>query len=82
VTHNGQVILAGLHDVMGSQAPIVVATVYDPSDGSGDGGRLGLLAWPEALELLAGLDWAGPSTNMLRSHDADEGFRHPQGRTS
>ena len=74
VTHNGQVILAGLRDLMGSQAPIVVATVYDPSDGSGDGGRLGLLAWPEALELLAGLDWAGPSTNMLRSHDADEIF--------
>jgi hypothetical protein len=69
VTHNGQVILAGLRDLMGSQAPIVVATVCDPSDGSGDAGRLGLLAWPEALKLLARLDWAGPSTNMLRSHD-------------
>jgi hypothetical protein len=33
---------------------------------------LGLLAWPEALELLAGLDWAGSSTKMLRSHDAYE----------
>jgi hypothetical protein len=33
---------------------------------------LGLLAWPEALELLAGLDWADSSTKMLRSHDADE----------
>jgi hypothetical protein len=41
VTHNGQVILAGLRDLMGSQAPIVVATVYDPSDGSGDAGRAG-----------------------------------------
>jgi hypothetical protein len=74
VTHNGQVILAGLRNLMGSQAPIVVATMYDPSDGSGDAGRPGLLAWPEALELLAGLDWAGPSTNMLRSHDVDEIF--------
>jgi len=25
---------------------------------------LGLLAWPEALELLAGLDWADSSTKM------------------
>jgi hypothetical protein len=41
VTPNGQVILAGLRDLMGSQAPIVVATVYDPSDGSGDAGRAG-----------------------------------------
>jgi hypothetical protein len=35
---------------------------------------LGLLAWPEALELLAGLDWADSSTKMLRPHDADEIF--------
>src|SRR5215218_322551 len=35
---------------------------------------LGMLAWPEALELMAGLDWAGSSTNVLRSHDADEIF--------
>jgi hypothetical protein len=34
----------------------VVATVYDPSDGSGDAGRLGLPPWPEALELLAELN--------------------------
>jgi hypothetical protein len=40
----------------GPQAPIVVATVYDPSDGSGDADRLGLPAWPQALELLAELN--------------------------
>jgi hypothetical protein len=36
----------------------VVATVYDPSDGSGDAGRLGLPAWPAALEVLAELNRA------------------------
>jgi hypothetical protein len=35
-----------------------VATVYDPSDGGKDAGRLGLPPWPEALELLADLNRA------------------------
>ena len=35
--------------------PVGVATVYDPSDGGGDAGRLGLPPWPEALQLLAEL---------------------------
>jgi lysophospholipase L1-like esterase len=56
VADNGRLVLAGLRDLMGSQAPIVVATVYDPSDGTGDAGRLGLPAWPEALHLLAELN--------------------------
>ena len=34
----------------------MVATVYDPSDGSGDAARLGLPPWPEALALLAELN--------------------------
>ena len=37
---------------MGPTAPIVVATVYDPSDGSGDAGRLSLPPWPQELELM------------------------------
>jgi hypothetical protein len=56
VVDNGRLALAGLRSLMGSEAPIVVATVYDPSDGSGDTGRLGLSPWPEALELLAELN--------------------------
>jgi hypothetical protein len=43
---------------MGPMAPIVVATVYDPSDGTGDAVRLGLPVWPEALDLLAELNQA------------------------
>jgi len=58
VADNGRRLLAGLRDLMGPEAPIVIATVYDPSDGSGDTGRLGLPPWPEALELLAGLNRA------------------------
>jgi lysophospholipase L1-like esterase len=56
VADNGRLVLAGLRELMGAAAPIVVATVYDPSDGSGDAGRLGLPAWPEALDLLAELN--------------------------
>jgi lysophospholipase L1-like esterase len=58
VVDNGRLVLASLRALMGSQAPIVVATVYDPSDGSGDAGRLGLPPWPEALALLAELNRA------------------------
>ena len=58
VVDNGRLVLASLRTLMGAQAPIVVATVYDPSDGSGDAGRLGLPPWPEALELLAELNQA------------------------
>ena len=58
VAGNGRRVLSGLRDLMGPAAPIVVATVYDPSDGSGDAGPLGLPPWPEALELLAELNRA------------------------
>jgi lysophospholipase L1-like esterase len=58
VVDNGRLVLASFRTLMGPEAPIVVATVYDPSDGSGDAGRLGLPPWPEALELLAELNRA------------------------
>jgi lysophospholipase L1-like esterase len=58
VLDNGRLVLASLRALMGPEAPIVVATVYDPSDGSGDGGRLGLPPWPAALALLAELNRA------------------------
>jgi lysophospholipase L1-like esterase len=58
VLDNGRVVLGGLRALMGSEAPILVATVYDPSDGSGDAGRLGLPPWPAALALLTELNRA------------------------
>jgi hypothetical protein len=47
VVDNGRLVLASLWSLVGSEAPIVVATVYDPSDGSGDTGRLGVSPWPK-----------------------------------
>jgi lysophospholipase L1-like esterase len=58
VVDNGRLVLAGLRDLMDPDAPIVVATVYDPSDGSGDAGRLGLPPWPDALDRLTELNQA------------------------
>jgi hypothetical protein len=47
--------------------PIIVGTVYDPSDGTGDAARLGLPPWPEAVDLLERLNAA------LRSVAAEHG---------
>ena len=35
---------------------LIIGTVYDPSDGSGDASRFGLPAWPEAVDVLAALN--------------------------
>jgi lysophospholipase L1-like esterase len=35
---------------------LVVGTVYDPSDGTGDAGRLGLPPWPEAVAVIGELN--------------------------
>ena len=69
VAGNGRRVLAALRALMGPGAPIAVATVYDPSDGTGDAGRLGLPAWPEALDLLAELN------RVLRALAAEHGAR-------
>ncbi len=37
---------------------VVVGTVYDPSDGTGDAGRLGLPPWPDAVALIGELNEA------------------------
>jgi lysophospholipase L1-like esterase len=58
VTDIGQRLLASLRALMGPMSPIVLATVYDPSDGTGDASRLGLPVWPDALQLLADLNQA------------------------
>jgi hypothetical protein len=36
VVDNGRLVLASLRTLLGPDTPILVATVYDPSDGSGD----------------------------------------------
>lgn len=37
-------------------ASVIVGTVYDPSDGTGDSVRLGLPPWPEGVDILAQLN--------------------------
>ena len=39
-----------------SSSPIIVGTVYDPSDGTGDAARVGLPAWPDVVDLLGELN--------------------------
>ena len=68
VTDNGQRLLASLRALMGPMAPIVVATVYDPSDGTGDAPRLDLPVWPAILDLLAELNQA--LRMLAREHGA------------
>jgi lysophospholipase L1-like esterase len=41
-----------LRCLMGAVSPIVIGTIYDPSDGTGSAERLGLPPWPDALALL------------------------------
>ena len=45
-----------LAPLLAPQGRVVVGTVYDPSDGTGDGPRLGLPPWPDAVQVLAELN--------------------------
>ncbi len=49
--------------------PIVLGTVYDPSDGTGDAARVGLPPWPDVVDVLAELN------ARLRAVAADHGAR-------
>ena len=54
-------VVRALDEVVTRLAPggrVVVGTVYDPSDGTGDAGRLGLPPWPEAVAVIAELNEA------------------------
>jgi len=48
--------LTELGGLLAAEASVVVGTVYDPSDGTGDAARLGLPPWPEAVEVIAELN--------------------------
>ena len=53
---------SGLDRALGSlrdlapEATVLVGTVYDPSDGTGDATALGLPPWPDAVAVLAELN--------------------------
>lgn len=48
--------LGELEPVVASGGRMVVGTVYDPSDGTGDAGSLGLPAWPDAVRVITELN--------------------------
>jgi hypothetical protein len=50
--------LADLGRLSRPSARLVVGTVYDPSDGTGDASRVGLPPWPDVVEVLANLNEA------------------------
>lgn len=52
LSDNGQAILAAVRTLSEPDAPILLATVYDPSDGTGDTARLNILPWPGALNWI------------------------------
>lgn len=50
---DGHVLLSALRRESASNAPLLLGTIYDPSDGTGDTARLGILPWPGALDWIA-----------------------------
>ncbi|MEJ7705810.1 MAG: SGNH/GDSL hydrolase family protein [Nocardioidaceae bacterium] len=51
-------VLDRLSVITQPSAAVVVGTVYDPSDGTGDASKVGLPAWPEIVDVLAELNAA------------------------
>ncbi len=50
--------LTDLYPLLAPAGRVVVGTVYDPSDGTGDASRLGLPPWPDAVRIIAELNEA------------------------
>jgi hypothetical protein len=48
--------LERLHALVAPAGPVVVGTVYDPSDGSGEAWRVGLPPWTDVVDVLAELN--------------------------
>ncbi|TFV88205.1 hypothetical protein E4P40_10305 [Blastococcus sp. CT_GayMR20] len=64
-------VAEALTAIAGLLAPggrIVVGTVYDPSDGTGDAARLGLPPWDDAVPVIAGLN--DSLQTVARAHGA------------
>ncbi len=49
---NGGAVLSELRNLLGDHAPILLGTIYDPSDGTGDTARLQIAAWPASLHYI------------------------------
>lgn len=55
-TRVGQTLMRLRSVVRRRSDPVIVGTVYDPSDGTGDASRVGLPPWPQAVDVLAELN--------------------------
>ncbi len=56
VRENGHALLTDLRPLLAPGAPLVIGTVHDPSDGTGETDRLGIPPWPGALGWIARLN--------------------------
>lgn len=61
VQENVDWTLRELRKMVGSKVPIIVGTIYDPSDGTGDGATLNVGAWTAALT------WLGRFNDALKT---------------
>ena len=61
-------VLERLRALVPAGDPIVVGTVYDPSDGTGEAWRVGLPPWPDVVAVLAELN--GTLRAVAREHRA------------
>ena len=50
--------LSALATLAAPEATVILGTVYDPSDGTGDAARVGLPAWPDVVDVVAELNAA------------------------
>ena len=51
-------VLDRLNALIAPGDPVVVGTVYDPSDGTGETWRVGLPSWPDVVDVVAELNAA------------------------
>lgn len=56
LSRNAEKVLSELRLLTGDGAPVVLATVYDPSDGSGNTTAIGLEPWPGVVHLIQELN--------------------------
>ena len=61
-------VLTELDGLLALAGRMVVGTVYDPSDGTGEAGRLGLPSWPDAVAVIAELN--GMLRHVASAHGA------------
>jgi len=50
--NNADAVLAELRSLCGVELPILLSTIYDPSDGTGDTNAMGIAPWPTALSWI------------------------------